>query len=202
MTEIWKPVVGYEGLAIVSNKGRVQSVTHTVTQGAKLGSISKHTYPGKMLTSVTINNGYQHVTIFGKSVAVHRLVAEAFIPNPEHKPYVNHLDGNKKNNDVHNLEWCTAKENVAHAYSTGLIKEKTEAKIDAARKSIRRAAESNKVKVSQYSMDGHLINVYDSAKEAGIATGGNPGHIIQCARGKHKTSGGYVWRYADKGVIE
>lgn len=66
--------------------------------------------------------GYKSVQIFNKNYYIHRLVAQAFIPNPENKPCVNHIDGNKKNNNVNNLEWCTYSENNRHAYQTGLKK--------------------------------------------------------------------------------
>lgn len=73
----------------------------------------------------TIQQGYAHVTIYidkkGKRVKIHRLVANAFIPNPDNKPYVNHIDGIRSNNRVENLEWVTASENTRHAVDTGLF---------------------------------------------------------------------------------
>ncbi len=98
--EIWKEIKGGK----VSHKGRV---------------FGKR----KILTPV-INNGYAYVMLKHngkyKHYAIHRLVTEAFIPNPDNKPEVNHIDGDKSNNVVYNLEWCTGKENKIHAYNTGL----------------------------------------------------------------------------------
>ena len=77
---------------------------------------------GKKMIGNIDRSGYHEVILNGKQYRVHRLVAEAFIPNPENKPCVNHKDGNKKNNKVNNLEWCTYSENTVHAYQTGLEK--------------------------------------------------------------------------------
>lgn len=113
MQELFRNIEGYEGLYQVSNLGRVRSFK--VYKG------------GKVLTLVQ-RKGYITVTLCknGKSkiYSVHRLVAEAFIPNPDSMREVNHIDGNKLNNDVSNLEWCTHLENMRHAFKSGLIERK------------------------------------------------------------------------------
>lgn len=104
--EEWRDVVGYEGLYKISSKGRVKSY-----QG-------RHKKP-KILKTSTTTTGYKKVELTKnkrrKSLKVHRLVAEAFLPNEENKPFVNHIDSNPLNNDVMNLEWCTQKENMVHS---------------------------------------------------------------------------------------
>lgn len=119
MNEIWKPVVGYEGIYEVSNTGKVKSILRFVT--SKVGKTRP--YKEKILKPTFCNQGYGRVTLFedGKRVRhkVHRLVALAFIPNPENKPHVNHIDARTSNNSVYNLEWCTASENIKHAYKIG-----------------------------------------------------------------------------------
>ena len=80
----------------------------------------------KILKPIKKENGYYRVYLKSKWYPIHRLVAEAFIPNPDNKPQVNHIDGNKKNNNVNNLEWCTAGENIKHAYKTNLRSAKGE----------------------------------------------------------------------------
>lgn len=75
----------------------------------------------RFLTVAKTARGYYQVTVFGKNHYMHRLLATYFIPNPDNKPYVNHIDGNKSNNSISNLEWCTANENMTHARDTGLL---------------------------------------------------------------------------------
>lgn len=120
--EIWKDVVGWEGLYIVSNLGNIRSLDRMVANG-RMGRLHK----GKQRKPL-LNNGYLSINLIDKKTgkmtrnSVHRFVAEAFIPNPDNKITVNHIDGNKLNNVVSNLEWATYKENNMHAVQTGLIK--------------------------------------------------------------------------------
>lgn len=108
--EIWKDIVGYEGYYKVSNKGNVRSVVRKDSIGRKCG--------GRKRKHFCREGGYPDVSLYKdglrKQKLVHRLVAEAFIPNPNGLPEVNHLDENKKNNCVENLEWCTSKYNTNH----------------------------------------------------------------------------------------
>lgn len=131
MIEQWKPIKGFEGLYEVSNYGSVRSIDRTVTDARGLlkklkgkelfftiSKIDKKSHLPRARVQLWKNN-----CAFLKQV--HRLVAEAFIPNPDHKPTVNHIDGNPLNNEVGNLEWATYSENEAHAYRTGLVKART-----------------------------------------------------------------------------
>ena len=119
-----------------------------------------------------------------KRCRVHRLVAQAFIPNPENKPYVNHKDGNRSHNNVDNLEWVTASENAIHARQTGLLNQQQ----------IR--------PVCQYNLDGKLMMIYNSIAEAVDNTGCLQSKIVDCCRGNRKTTGDYQWRYYDAGFKE
>lgn len=116
MNDSWRPVVGYEGLYEVSNCGRVRSVSRTVKCGAKQRMVSE-----RILKPSISNAGYHTVGLSKNGVSatsrVHRLVAMAFVPNPDGKSEVNHIDGNPRNNTPSNLEWCTHSENMLHAYA-------------------------------------------------------------------------------------
>lgn len=115
MEEIWASVVGYEGLYEVSTLGQVRSVTKYQRGVSKGGKETHRLVPGKVIKQRD-NNGYRRIDLYnGRGVAkryfVHRLVAEAFIPNPNNYPQINHKDENKSNNSADNLEWCTVSYN-------------------------------------------------------------------------------------------
>jgi transposase len=120
--EAWKPIKGYEGLYEVSNLGRVKSFVgyngHQYIEREKiLKTTIRHYEHGYCNCVVNLTKNKKK-----KTFRVHRLVAEAFIPNIQNKPCINHLDGNPLNNGVDNLEWCTQRENIIHAVETGLRK--------------------------------------------------------------------------------
>ena len=120
--EIYKPIVGYESSYEVSNYGNVRSLDR-VTDGIDKWD-RDFRIRGKQIKPWVAGTKYPTVELSinskGKSYLVHRLLAIAHIPNPDNLPYVNHIDGNKLNNHISNLEWCTAGENIEHAFRTGL----------------------------------------------------------------------------------
>ena len=186
--EVWKDVKGYEGLYKVSNTGKVKSFQRNRE---------------KLLSDKYYENGYLRASLSKnnekKKVLIHRLVAETFIPNPENKPEVNHIDGNKKNNNASNLEWCTRCENVKHAWKTGLNEEHREKLSKTAYKTVNKLWEKNKKPVIQMDLDGNFIREFDSAKEAFEYYGIKrlQTSISACCTGRRKTAHGYKWKFKE-----
>lgn len=175
--EEWKDINGYEGLYQVSSFGRVKSLPRN-------GTILIE----KIITCST-STGYCRVVLSKgnktKNFNIHRLVAEAFIPNPNNLPCVNHKDENKRNNFISNLEWCTHKYNNCYGSRIQRVKKKQLNRIDCSKP------------VAQYSKDGELLYIYPSMKEASRATGVKVSNISSCCLKKrcYKTAGGYIWNY-------
>lgn len=179
--EFWKDVSGYEGLYQVSNKGQIKSIcSHVRLQNGELMLKKPH------ILKPQSRNGYKCVNLFkdGKSrtLNIHRLVAEAFVPNPQNYPVVNHKDEDKANNIVGNLEWCS------HAYNLNY------------KSAQRRRAISQGKAVCQFDKNGVLIARYPTLSDACRSTGINFRNISLCCKNKRKTAGGYYWVYAQQEV--
>lgn len=158
MTEIWKT---FEEGYSVSNEGNVRC---DKTGYIFVGEIS--------------NAGYKRINLnkTKKHYSVHRLVAKAFVPNPDNKSVVNHIDGNKTNNRADNLEWVTPSENDKHAYKMGL------------------RTVHNKKPVARMDDNGNILEILDSIEAARLKYRGN---VSEACRGRRKSAGGYRWAFVD-----
>ena len=182
--EIWKDIEGWEGKYQVSNMGNVKSLERTVWNGRGYFKTSERILkPGKD------RDGYLIVQLSKegkvKACKVHRLVSQAFIPNPDNLPQVNHIDENKENNHVDNLEWVTCRENANHGTRNQRVAEK-----------------ESKPIIGIDKVTG-LIVEFQSAREAERQLGINNSSIIKCCKGKrYKSCGGFQWYYKDADTEE
>ena len=166
MEEIWKDIKGYEGLYQVSNMGRVKSLRNNI------------------ILRQGITMGYKRVLLYTnnspKNYYIHRLVAMAFIPNPDNLPQVNHKDEDKANNCISNLEWCDCKYNSSYG---------TRGK---------RIARSKSKKVLQFKPDGTFVKEWKSTKDVERNLGFNHANISACCRNIRKSAYGYIWKYKNE----
>lgn len=154
--EQWKPIDGFPNYQ-VSNKGRVKNIK-----------------TGRVLKNVIDSHGYYVVNLGkGNMRMVHRLIAQAFLPNPDNLPQINHIDENKLNNDVSNLEWVTASQNIKHSIH------------------------QRSCRINQYTLDGELIKQWASAHEIEREFGYAPINILRTCQCKFKQTYGYRWEYAE-----
>jgi hypothetical protein len=188
--EDWRPVIGFEAEYLISNHGRVWS---------------NHSH--KVLKN-KCTQGYHYVSLcsggFRQERRIHRLVAEAFIPNPYGKTTVNHINENKSDNRVENLEWATTQEQNVHGTRTSRAMANTDwearsAKTDyeeIARKHDYYTMNRDQMKpVLQFDGHGIFIARHDGVSAAARAVNRKPCHICECAKGRRKTSAGYKWKY-------
>ena len=205
MTEEWRDIKGYEGLYQVSNLGNVRSL---------------HWYGGDTIKNRALVNhttGYLMVSLSNKKKCkpflVHRLVAEAFIPNPNNYGFVNHKDENKQNNCVDNLEWCTKSYNAI--YYLNFDPSRKQEYADRFKKNpspmTQRIPRTNLYRVNQYDKDGNYIATYDNPTDASIKTGIKSSYIVwavernlrtnseekQRRKGYRSKAGGYIFEKAE-----
>lgn len=190
MIEEWRDIKNYEGVYQISSLGRIRSLDRYVDDKGH-----KRFAKGKILKPSKHKSDYEYVVLFDrKHKMIHRLVAENFIDNPENKRTVNHINGDKSDNRVINLEWCTHKENINKAWEIGLYKIS-----DLQRQKGKERGKNNCKKIIQMDLQNNVIKVWDSLTEASKTLNISLGTIGNCARGltSYKTAGGYKWRYAD-----
>lgn len=170
--EIWKNINFLNNYYQISNKGNIRHI-----KSKRINILKPHKDKnGYLIISLYINKKFQ-------TFKLHRLVAQAFIPNPDNLPQVNHKDGNKLNNCVNNLEWCTCRENINHAVKNGYYANRDYSK--------------KFKKVYQYNLDGELVKIWNSIIEASTTLGICASTITKVCKhkDKYKTYKGYIWRY-------
>ena len=187
MIEIWKDISGYEGLYQVSNKGRIYSLGRRIIM--KNGRSRE--IKSRVLKHSLDSKGYPFIVLYDfdsnrKQGRIHRLVAEAFIPNPNNKPTVNHKNSIRHDNNIENLEWATHSENTIHGYKYGNMKPNGLGNFG--RKNIKSKP------VLQFTKDGKFVAEYEGHCDAHRKTGVNRGHISEVTRGEKKSAGGFVWK--------
>ena len=176
MEEIWKDVKGYEGEYMVSNCERVKRIKD-----------------GYIIQPVISSAGYKVIGLRHKQFQLSRIIATAFIPNPENKPQIDHIDGNPLNNSISNLRWATSKENI----NNPITKQRQKAAMR--KKWVEGVYDGNKREIFQYSKEGIFIRSWACIKEAADSLGKNSATIINALShpDKRKTMHGYIWCYAE-----
>lgn len=162
--QIWKDIEDCDGLYEISNQGAIRAKK-------ELHFLRLCNFRGYAMAYIIGSNGLK------KQILIHRLVAKAFIPNPENKPEVNHINGVRNDNRVENLEWATSMENMKHARSFGGV------------------SPGKSRPVIQYEMNGDVIAEYNSITKASEAVNIASYRISDCCGGHSDSAGGFIWKY-------
>lgn len=181
---MWKTIKEYEGYYEVSDDGRVRSLDRFIKNKSGLFSGRERFLAGSEMKLTESSGrkdeqGYLVVNLHKDGISsvipVHILVANAFIPNPHNLPTINHIDGDKHNNSVSNLEWASYADNNIHALINNLRRPRG-------------------VAVQQFTMDGDLLKTYKSVTQAAKETGVSRGMISHCVNGRLESASGYKWK--------
>lgn len=188
MDEVWLPVVGYEGWYEVSSFGNIRSLDRVI----KYSNGRKIFTKGVIMKQATLKLGYLRVQLSKNNkishASVHRIVAIAFIPNPNHYEQVNHLERDRTDNRVWKLEWCNSSMNQRHSYSFG------DRKKSRAMKGVYGDKHPVSVPVIQLTMEGKEVAKHVSLEAAILATCAKKSNISHCLKGRRKSAGGFKWK--------
>lgn len=200
--EIWKDVVGYEGYYVVNQYGVVKSVERFVPQGKSTRHVKEK------IKSIRLSpDGYPCVTLCkdrkSKSIKIHIILAKAFIPNPENKPHIDHIDTNIQNYSLNNLRWVTPKENANNPITLKHCRENTYTK-----EVMRKRLETRKQRgcitapqiVYQFKKNGEFVRSYESLQEAQRETSISATTIGLVCKGERYSAGGFLWSNSMKEV--
>lgn len=176
--EIWKDIKGYEELYQVSNMGRIKSLKR------KAKNKNGYRITNEKIIKPVLTSTCKYYTVGlcknkkRKILLVHRLVAQAFIPNPNNYKEVNHKDENKQNNNVNNLEWCNHQYNMHYGKCLKMI-----------------SINQHRKKINQYDLEGNFIKQWESVSD--IKKELNITNIASCCKGRYKQCNGYIWKYVN-----
>ena len=186
MQEIWKPIKNYENLYEISNTGKIKSLLY------------KHRKTPKIMKPTINSSGYFKVELYknGKSKIfyIHRLVAESFIKNQNNYPCINHIDCDKTNNNVSNLEWVTYEQNTKHALKNGLF-------TPAPLKGKYGKENPNSKPLLQYDKGGNFIKLWHCRADVARFYNCHESSVNNCVSGRKKTCKGYIWKSYNGGEI-
>jgi len=186
--EIWKDIPEYEGLYQASSLGNIRSIDRIIYDKNLKRS---RNFKGKILKQNIRNDGYLFVNLskngINKVVKIHRIIAKTFIKNSNNYKCINHINGNKQDNNINNLEWCTYSHNIKEAYKLGL------------KKPISIKGGKNKCSkiVNQYDLDNNFIKKWYCIKDASKKLKIKDSNISLCCKGKRNKAGGYIWKYEE-----
>ena len=187
----WTDIKGYENLYQISKEGEEKSLYFNKE---------------KILKQHIMKNGYHQVSLYKDGIKtkflVHRLVALNFLPNPNSLPQVNHIDGNKSNNSIENLEWISQIDNMKHAFENNLVTTITEKKKVACSENGKKAfqvfLQKHRKPVLQFDKNENFIQKWTYASEASQVLNIDTSSILKCCQQQRKTAGGFKWQFEDK----